>query len=284
MHSDFATPDSPAPFAADLSLVESICSGSTSAWHGFINRYSGLIYTVIRRHLFAEDEDELRSVYVDILKGLYDGDLAKYRGEAPLATWLIVSTRSRTIDAARRRHGRIRTPTGHDKLSEFDKKVLQLFYIDRLPLEVVVHTLDWKGWSTNVDDIVGSIQRIERRLGQRYLRRLDEEHGARKFGPGSAETLKYLVRQRMDFEGRTAASRADQSLKEEQVLETARRLREAVSALSPEEQRLVRLRFERGLSAREIANSLELDGPRRAYTLIDKVIKKLRRAMRSGDD
>ena len=284
MHSDSTTPNRPTPFADDLELVESISSGSITAWHRFINRYSGLIYSIVRRHLLTEDEDEIRSVYVDILKTLYEGELEKYRGEAPLATWLIVSTRSRTIDAARKRHGRIRTPAGYDRLSGFDKKVFQLFYIDRLPLEIVVHTLDWNGLSTNVDDIVGSVHRIESTLGQRYLRRLDEEHGARKFGPGSISTLKYLIGQRVEFEERSAAGRADQPLLEEQVHETARRLREAVAGLPPEERELVRLRFERGLSAREISEKLELGGQRRAYTLIDKVVRKLRRSLRSGGD
>lgn len=284
MNSDIETPDDPSPFAEDIRLVESISSGSTSAWHNFINRYSGLIYSVIRRHYYVQDEDEIRSLYVDILKGLYDGELAKYRGGARLAGWLIVSTRSRTIDAARKQRGRIRPPAGYDKLSEIDKKVFQLFYVDRLPLEIVVCTLDWKGWSTNVDDIVGSIQRIETTLGRRYLRRLDEEHSARKFGPGSADTLKYLLRQRIEFEGLNAATQPDEALLEDQVLESARRLREAVSGLSQEEQRLVRLRFDRGLTAREIADQLELDGPRHVYALIDKLIRRLRRAARRKND
>ncbi len=272
------------PYEADLSLVKSITSGSVNAWHEFLDRYSGLIYSVVRRHLFTEDEDEIRSVYVDILKALYEGELSNYEGKAQLSTWLIVTTRSRTIDSFRKRHGRQRTPEGYDSLSEFDKRVLQLYYVDRLPLDVAVYTLEWSGFPVNVNAFVESVQRIENTLDQRYLNKLEAEHQAQKSGADSVPMLKYLFQLKLEFDERSAADRADQSLLERATHEAIEQLRALVSSLSPEEKRILFLRFERGMSAGKIAEKLELGSSRRAYSLINKIVRKLRKAMLGEGD
>jgi RNA polymerase sigma factor (sigma-70 family) len=227
----------------------------------------------------TDDEDEIRSAFVDILSALYKGELGLYRGDAPLSSWLIVSTRSRTIDAARKRHGRIRPPEGYDKLSPFDQKVWQLFYIDGLPIEIVIHTLAWKGLSPNVDEILQSIQRIENTISQRYLRKLDEQARGKKFAAGSIPLLRYLAEQRLDFEEKSSAGRADCELIEKEVLAKAERLRELVSELPARERKILQLRFERGMSARKMADELGVKNPRRVYTLINNIVRKLRRAM-----
>lgn len=268
-----------ARFPQDLSLIEAISSGSVPAWHRFIHRYSGLIYSIVRRHLITEDEDEIRSVFVDILKAFYDGELELYRGDAPLSSWLIVSARSRAVDAARKRHGRIRPPEGYDKLGSIDKKVWQLFYMDGLPIEIVIHTLAWMGLSTDVDQILKSIQRIERTISRRYLEKLDEESKGKKFGAGSIPLLRYMVQQRMDYEERSETGAADCELAEQEVFENSNRLRELVSALPEEEREIIFLRFERGMSARKMAAELGINSSRRVYTLINNILKKLRRGM-----
>ncbi len=266
-------------FPRDLSLVEAISSGSVPAWHRFIHRYSGLIYSIIRRHLMTEDEDEIRSVFVDILKDFYDGELALYRGDAPLSSWLIVSTRSRAVDAARKRYGRVRPPEGFDKLGSFDKKVWQLFYMDGLPIEIVIHTLAWMGLSTDVEQILKSIQQIERTISKRYLEKLDEESRGRKFSAGSVPLLRYLVQQRMDYDEKSNAGTVECEMEEQKVLDDSNRLRELVSALPEDEREIIFLRFERGMSARRMAAELGVNSPRRVYTLINNILKKLRSGM-----
>jgi len=273
------TSANPSPVESDLRMAGDIAAGSINAWHEFIKRYSGLVYSVVRRHLLTDDDDEIRSAYVDILKALYEGELAKYRGEARLSTWLIVFTRSRTIDLLRQRRGRVRKPRGYDRLGELDRKVLQLFYVERLSLDIVVQSLGWKGISPKVDDIVESIMRIERTMDPRYLERLDDEAHSRKHGAGSARMLRYLLRQKLEFEERSAGTGADHSLLDAELVETASRLREALSTLSPQEQKVLALRFGSGWPAGEIAESLHFKSQRQVYGVIDKVIRMLRRAL-----
>jgi RNA polymerase sigma factor (sigma-70 family) len=269
----------PSSIGADLNLAKAISGGSVSAWHKFLNRYSGLIYGVVRRHLFTEDEDEVRGAYVDILKCLYDGEIKNYRGESHLTTWLMAAVRSRTLDLFRKRHGRLRLPRGYKRLSELDKKVLRFYFVERLPLEIVVHMLGWSGFSVNADDIIKSIQRIENIVGRCYLDGIDHERRADQYGVDSIQVLKYLIQMRLEYEEKASSFRTESYLLEKEVLEKTDRLRELLSALTPEERKIVFLRFNRGWSARKIAKVLDLGGQRRAYTIIDRVIRKLRRSL-----
>lgn len=271
-------------FENDVELTTAVTDGSIPAWHKFLDRYSGLIYAVVRRHFLTDDEDEIRSAYVDILEGFFDGGLAEYRGESRLSTWLIVTVRSRTIDLLRKRRGRIRAPRGYEALSALDKTIFQLFYVDRLPIEVVVHTLDWRGFSTSGDDIAEAIQRIENGIGRRYLRKLENEWQAKRHNLDSVRVLRYLIEQRLEFEEKQAATRADRSSMEAEALETTRRVRKAIGALTAEEKELLFLRFDRGLSARGIADRLNLKDQRRVYALINKVIGRIRKMLLSERD
>jgi len=63
----------PSENTSDLDLAQAVSNGSVEAWHRLIDQYSGLIYTVVRRNLFAAKDDEVRTVFVDILEALYDG-------------------------------------------------------------------------------------------------------------------------------------------------------------------------------------------------------------------
>jgi RNA polymerase sigma factor (sigma-70 family) len=263
---------------ADSKLVKAVTSRSIPAWHEFVTRYSGLIHSVVRRHLPTVDSDEIRSVYVDILEALYNGELAMYRGEARLSTWLIVFARNRTIDALRRRSGRIRAPVGYDRLSEFDKKVLRLYYVDGRPLEIVMQVLGRRDVSGGVDDIVEAIERIEDTLDPRYLRKLEDERRSRKCGAGSVRTLRYLIHRSLELEDRSTQAKADHALLEAEALEAANRVRDALSALSSQEREILALRFDRGWPAGKIAERLDLKSPRRVYRLIERALKKLRKA------
>jgi RNA polymerase sigma factor (sigma-70 family) len=282
--SEPSQPDSNPGVQADLDLTHAVSSGSLEAWHEFIDRYSGLIYGVIRRHLFAADEDEVRSVYVDILKSLYEGDLSKYRGESLLSTWLIVTTRRRALDFYRKQHGRLRKPQSFNNLSEFDQRVLQLFFVERLPLEIVVHTLKWRGHFADAEQIVNSIQRIEHTMDRRYFDRLDNEHKAAEFGIDSVRMLKYIVQLRLEYEQKLNCNRPDSHLMEEEASKTTETIEELISSLPPQERKVLFLRFHHGWPAKKIADSLKLKNQRKSYALIDKVVRKLRKALLPDGD
>ena len=263
----------------DLRLAKSIADGSTVAWHEFLERYAGLIYHVILRHLPADDEDDVRSLYVDVLKALYSIDLGKYSGYVDMQSWLMLVTRRRSLDYLRSRYGRRREPKAFGRLNKLDRDVFRLFYAERLPIEVVIQMLDWNGHSITVDGLVDSIQRIEDVLGRTFLARLEERYVAKRNGVGNISALRYIVTSRVEYEGRTKNNTSDRFVIEQESARQAERVKELLSQFSREEQRVVQLRFQEGLSAEDISQRLNFDGRRRVYTVIERVLRRLRTIM-----
>jgi len=263
----------------DLSLAGAVSSGSIPAWHDFLQRYSDLIFSVVRRHLVAEDEDDISAVYVDVLEALYTGELAKYRGDVKLTTWLIVFTRSRSLDYFRKRHGRYRVPEGYDKLTEFERQVLKLFFVKRLPLAVALHVLHSIGFKATLDDVVDAACRIRDVMDGRYLTRVDRQYDANRYGADSARMLAYLLELQSEHEEKMRSNRPDEQIIEKEARVSVERVQALVASLSARDREVLELRFTRGLSAKEIAERLHLGGQRRAYTLIDSIVRKLRKAI-----
>ncbi|MFQ5512235.1 MAG: sigma-70 family RNA polymerase sigma factor [Candidatus Krumholzibacteriia bacterium] len=271
-----------ASYEKDLAVVRAIVDGSLDAWHKFLKTYTGLVYSVVRRHLVAEDEDEVRSVYVDVLKRLYDSDIAKFDGRSPLSLWLSLYSRGRAVDYLRARYGRQRDPKGLEQLSETDREVFRVYYVDAMSLDVTMHTLDWLGHRLTPNELLESILRIERSVDRRVLRRLDEDRSTRRNGNPSRRLLKYLAQARADYEERVYETATDRGISEEDIERKLEQLRTLITTLTPEERRVVEMRFDKGMRAKEISNALRLSGQRRVYTIIERVVRRLRSEMDRG--
>lgn len=268
----------PVPQQDDSNLVSSILNGSVEAWHDFIERFSGLILGVIRRQLYEADEDQIRTIYVEILAALHDGSLETYRGTSSLATWLIVFTRNRARDHLRKLYGRSNEPKGFENLDARDRLAFKLFYVERLPLEALMLQMRWDEPEITADDIVRSIQRIEANLNPRYLRNLEEKHQARMRGIRSVQLARYLVDISIRDDMCIRYVRPDSETLERDINDVACSLREKIAELREDERKILYLRFEKGLSAQEIAEEMDIGGRRRVYTIIDRIVRKLRKS------
>ena len=91
--------------------------------------------------------------------------------------------------------------------------------------------------------------------------------------------LEYLAQQRAEGEERMWAHNPETLRLEREALAASHRVRAVVEALPPTEREVLALRFEQGLSAREIAGHLGLSSPRRAFTILDAAIRHVRRAL-----
>ncbi len=266
-------------FEDDLGLTRRIIAGSTSAWHEFLETYVDLIYNVIRRHLPTSDDDEVHGVYVHTLEHLYGGGLRNYHGDMALRSWLMLVSRRRSIDYLRARFGRYREPRGVGRLSRFDRAVFQFYHVDRLPIEVVLHSLDWDGHKVSVDDLVDSILRVEKAVGNRTLNKLDDRHAARGNGSVSVAALRYFVQLRVEFEWRVGNNATDDRLIKIETAKRVENVRELLAGLPEEDRRIAKLRFEDHLSASEIAGVLGIKDRRKVYTLVERVKRRLRAAL-----
>ncbi len=268
-------PERESRVAEDLLLIQEILNGSTAHWHAFVDRYSGLIYSVIRRQLFAEDEDEIRGVFTDVLDALYNGKLGEYEGRAELSTWLIVISRGKALDYLRKRDGRRKLPLAHDQLTPLEQQVFRLHHVEGLTFEAVIHTLASAGQRVTADDIANAVIRIDSIMDPHYLRRLEYESKAPAMGVISGRLLNFLTEMRVRYD-RPRADTPEQALELKELEEMGARVRAMLAEMPAEAQEVMRLRFDEGWTARRISDELGLGGQRRVYTIIDRVIRRIR--------
>ena len=267
------------PQQGDFKIASAILEGSEKAWHDFVERYSGLILGVIRRQLFEADEDQIRTIYVEILTSLYTGSLKKYRARSSLSTWLIVFTRNRARDFLRKLYGRSTEPTGYGKLKKRDKMIFKLFYVEMLPLDAILLQIQWSEPGISIDDIVKSVRLIEKVLNPRYLKNLNEKNQARKYGIRSVLLARYFIDISVRDEIYVRYVKPDAAMLERETKKSVRELQERIAELHEDERKVLYLRFDKGLSAKEIAAEMDNVEQRRIYTIIDRITRKLRKSM-----
>ena len=273
-----------APHREDLELVARILAGDAAAWHRFVVRYAGLVYTAIRRTLRSRDADEVRSVMVDVLGSLYRGKLRSYEGRAALSTWLVVVTRSESLDHLRRRFGRDHGSRALAALTSEQRTVFRMYFIEARSPREVLDELERGGERRNLEGLLATLDEIEARLGQQRLRRLAYDLHAHAVGALSGRMLEYVDHVRGDLEERSEAGSPEYLLMEREARRTAELLSAALHELEPGERRLLQLRFEQRRTAREIAREMDLAGSRGVYSTIDRIVRKLRRLLEPNSD
>jgi len=267
-------PTGPNPIE-DLELARAVVRGDLEAWHTFIERYTALVYSVLRRFLF--DEEELRSVYVLLLDRLYKHKLASYEGRSALSTWLVLVTRNVAADHLRKNKGRLVPSRSLEKLSPVDQRVFHLFFVEEAGIADIRKRLHSESHGeVSGESIAASIDRIRRRVDPRVFRRLAYRKRAESLGLASSRLLEYLDRVRQEQEGRVLKENPEFLLMEKEARVRARKVLALTGRLSKEEQRLLRLRYFRGYTAGDIAASMQWPDSRLVYRKLDRCLRKLR--------
>ena len=254
--------------------MRDILAGSVEAWHEFIHTYSGLINSVIVRYVF--DEDERRTVLVEVLDRLYRGLLAQYEGRAALSTWLVLVSRSTVLDHLRRTRVRREVPAAVKDLPSREIRVFHLYYLQGLSFDAVRHRLGQSGVELDAAELAGILLHIQSLFSRRKLRRLEIDR--------QECSCNAIVNRLREFHEETSREReqARESLNPETELlrkearASLERVLNLLGELPDQERAALDLHFEQGKSAREIARELDLPGPRRAYSIIDRAIRRIR--------
>jgi RNA polymerase sigma factor (sigma-70 family) len=262
--------------AKDLALARKIAEGSLQSWHRFLSDYSGLIYKSLRRILVAEDEEDIKNAYVDILANIYTGDITSYDGKSKLSTWLFVYTRNYATDLLRKKHGRISRPGGYDRLSDVEREVLRLFFAEMLPMDIIIDIMNWSGYPIDAGTFIQSVQRIEDTISKQYLEALRLDHSSRTRGVASARLFNYLDQMRRNYLEQSTRSSPERYIAEKEKMGKSKILRQALEKLDQEEWDIINLRFFCGLTARETADKLGIKEKRKVYYITEKIIEKLR--------
>jgi len=268
----------------DLALVRSVVGGSHSAWTLLLNRYSGLIHAVIRRYLHSRDRDDLRNVYVDVIVSLHQQKLARYEGRAALSTWLTLVTRSAVQDFLRHRFGRRETPLAMRRLDPEAREVYRLYYVEGRSLGDVIKLMSAGPAAWTLARALETLQHIEDVLDSRWLKRIAYDLHAQSTGAASGRLCEYLDHVRDELAQRCDAGSADYHLMEREAQEMAARVLEHVRRLPEAERQMLSLRFQQGWSARRIADELGFPGPRGVHTVLERIVRRIRRMIRSQSE
>ena len=258
----------------DLELVRAIQGGSLPAWHGFVDRYTGLLYAVISRYVF--DREEIRNVYIDVLTDLYRGKLHSYQGRSALSTWLVPLTRNSAIDHVRKRLGRQLVPDEIREMGDTAVQIYQLHFLEGLSMEAVIHRMGADSCHLDRETVVQMISDIENRLHPRTLRTLSYRAHAMALGETSAKLLEFLDSMREEMEDKAAKESPEFSMMEAEARQTVAKILAMVEQLTPDEREVLTLHYQEGLTAKEIAGRMHVDGPRKVYLILERTVRRLR--------
>ena len=266
-------------YRADREFAKRILAGSVPDWHAFVDRFSGLIFSILRRYIF--DEEQVKDVWVNVLEKLQAGQLRRYEGRSKLGTWLVFVARSAAVDHLRSRDGRRRHPKGWEDLSERDRFVYDQVCLSRRDPIEVGHALRERGDLDDGESLAGVMARLEDTLGDHTLCRVAWDLEARSVGVASGRLLEYLEHATAEARETQKTVSPDRHLLHEQTRQTLARIRDARESLAPDEKRILELRYEQGLTAPRIAEEMSLQ-QREVYTLIDRALRNVRRLLGMG--
>jgi DNA-directed RNA polymerase specialized sigma24 family protein len=263
----------------DLDLVREILAGSVPAWHTFIGRYSRLMMAVIRRYFPAHRRDEALALHAEVLESLYRGQLARYGGRCALSTWLVPVTRAAVVDRIRRHLGGRDLRDRLRSLGPFERDVFRSYYLEGMSFGEVVRTIRDGGALATPDRVLLALRTIEERVDDRLAQRLRYDLHAQSVGAASGRLLEYLDHLRGEAERNAALDDPEYRLLERETRRTLDEVNAIVAGLPEHERRLLSLRFERGWTANRIAQELGLGGQRSVYTMVDAILRHIRRGV-----
>lgn len=259
----------------DLATARSIAAGSVPEWHEFIDKYAGLVHSVIRRYLFSEDD--VQTVYVLILEKLYKGKLAAFQGRSALSTWLMLVARNETVDFIRRSRGRLNS-TGVNRLNPRDRLIFRLFFEEGLRLgQVRQRLIQETGDAPSLADLALIIQEVESQVDNRVLRALEWRRQTMHLDLASYRLLACLDHLRTDQAAAALRENPEFILMEKEARKRIQQILAVVGELPAEEQKLLSLRYWGDLRAREVAAELGIDEPRRVYRMLERSLKLIRK-------
>jgi RNA polymerase sigma factor (sigma-70 family) len=102
---------------------------------------------------------------------------------------------------------------------------------------------------------------------------------ASSVGAASGRLLEFLDHHRIELETAGRTQTPDAALMEKEAQRNAAKVRKLIEKLPEEERRILALRFDRGWTAARIAEELGLESPRRAYTIIERGLRQLRKLL-----
>lgn len=259
------------PFIAPL--LSALSSGEReSAWCAFLDRYSALIYHVIRS--FDRDPDRSGNCFLFICEQLSANEFRRLRkfdqdGRASFSTWLCAVVRNLCLDWHRKEHGRHRIFRSVCHRNEREQVIFELVFRRAFTVEEAREELSRRGIELSfaaVEETVGELRRClsSRQLwllssGKAILNSLEgEEDGTYVFEPADPAPDPEALVALHESHGQVSA---------------------ALSSLTDSDRLLVRLRYQEGLTLQQIARLVGLKDAQTADRRLRDIIDHLRHSL-----
>jgi RNA polymerase sigma factor (sigma-70 family) len=131
--------------------------------------------------------------------------------------------------------------------------------------------------------MIDHLGEIDAQLTGRTYRRVRYDLAAESLGAASGRLLEYCDAVHFEAEhSQQEQNPLNRLIHKEAEIRSLKALR-YVAELPADERRILSLRFEEGLSAQEIADRLGISSRRRVFTILDRIVRKLRRRHRAGE-
>lgn len=256
-----------------LRILEQLSSREPQpAWTEFLEGYSALIFQIVR--LFEREPDRAGDCFLYVCEKLSERRFRRMRqfkpqGQSMFSTWLRAVVRNLCLDWHRREYGRQRVFQSIARLLPLDQEVFSCLHVRGLSKEETFFALHASNSRLTQAQVEESVERIQQALTPRQLWLLSTRQRrveSREIGVSEGKDVSDLQipDPAPDPEALTAMR--------EQQSAVAR----AFERLSKPERLLLRLRFEQGLTLREVADILEIKDAQTADRRIQEVLEKLR--------
>lgn len=257
----------------DPKLVDQFNRNPEAAYSQLLERFTPVILRMI--HRFMRDPDEVMEVYTSICERLRANNyqaLRRFHTNSELTPWLSVVVANACRDRFRKTRTVSVPKSVISKLDEREQLIFRYYYQYHMPHEDIAELISSRHRTPcTALEVVKAIEKINDLLSIKkrwllltalYARRaplsIDELHDDYGFHPESEDS----------------PDDVDEALRNRDAIV---RLNEALATLSGEDQLLVLLRFEHGMTATQIAEVMHIDNHKYVYTRLRTIMGRLRR-------
>lgn len=265
-------------------VLAAIHECGSAAWPDFLEEFSPFILTCIRR--YASDEDERMDIYVHVCDRLAADDCRRlrqfrgygHRGACRFTTWLAAVVFNLSREWIRTSRGRRRLFQSIKDLGRTNRLIFKYYFWEGYSVGEIATLLRTSGSkSCDRGDVSERLASIERHLSRDHRWRLVTAL-LRSAGPISVDGVHSVVGDGPIPE--LPDSREDHASQLERA--QARTTLSAFLSQLPDQERLsVVLRFERGMTAKQVAVALGIQNYKRVYEIQGRALAKLAEKLRA---
>jgi RNA polymerase sigma factor (sigma-70 family) len=258
---------------SDLRWLKQLASPDAGeAWKFFVQRYAGVLISVVRQ--YQRDEQSVNDAFLFVCERLTDNSFRRLQSWKPkegarFDTWLRAVVANLCIDFRRTQTGRARPPRAVGAMGELEQKVFHWRFGQHLSLAECLEALRPQFPDLNELGLAAVIADLNRALDSRQHWRLKvRQH---RFLSYEDPETQLHVEQQTDW----PLSAEDNAVADERHT----RLQAALAQLPASDRLLLRLRFEQDLPLREVARMAGLGDLHKARYQIDKALEQFARLL-----